>query len=173
MHGAVWGSSGMSHSTTVNSSGQLVSSFSADHHVQVFQPEDDGFVNHLVKSRFFDTIEPMENPTLDNDWDYTFTTPTYRAIIHDPYRKVYYRVAMHGLEERLEDSNYFDQEFSIIILDEAFNLLGEEIFPGKRYKPNQFFLTEEGLFLSDNNDNNPNLKEDELSFTLLQWLGEE
>jgi len=70
-----------------------------------------------------------------------------------------------------EESEFYDQPFSILILDEDFKILGVTLFPGERYNPNQFFITEDGLYLSTNNDKNPELREDVLSFKRFEVEG--
>jgi len=171
MRGAVWGSRGMTYSTTRNDDDQLVSSYSSDHKIHLLDLKDRTKSEFLAKSKFFEKLEPLENPGMDTNREYVFTTPSYGAIIFDPYRKIYYRIARHGLSEIADDSEFYDQNFSIIILDEDFQILGESFFPGKRYIPHQFFLTEEGLYLSSNNDKNPELREDVLSFKLFEVEG--
>jgi len=166
MRGAVWVSRGMSYSTTRNDKDQLVSSYSSDHNIHVLDLRDRTKSEFMAKSKFFDELEPLENPGMDTDREYVFTTPSYGAIVYDIYRKVYYRLARHGLKELTDDSEFYDQPFSILILDEAFTIRGETFFPGERYNPHQFFITEDGLYLSTNNDKNPELREDVLSFKL-------
>lgn len=171
MRGAVWGSRGMSYSTTRNHRDQLISSYSSDHKIHVLDLKDRTKSEFLAKSKFFDELEPLENPGMDTDKEYVFTTPSYGAIMFDVYRNIYYRIARHGLSELTEKSEFFDQNFSIIILDEDFEILGETFFPGKTYNGNQFFITKDGLYLSTNNDKNPELQEDVLSFKLFAVEG--
>ena len=171
MRGKVWGSRGMSYSTTRNNKDQLVSSYSSDHFVQVMELSDFSQNEYLAKSNYFDELEPHKNPGVDTNREYVFTTPSYGAIIFDPYRSVYYRLARHGVSEFNQELEFHDQSFSIIILDQDFNTLGETLFPGERYVSSQYFLTEEGLYLSTNNDSNPELREDILSFDLFTVEG--
>jgi len=57
--------------------------------------------------------------------------------------------------------------FSVQIISTGFKLLGETLFPPDRYYQTNFFIAPEGLYLSNNNDWNPEAREDRLSFTLL------
>lgn len=59
------------------------------------------------------------------------------------------------------------KEFSIMILDENFNVLGETLFPAGKYIPALFFVNEKGLFLSVNNTSNPQMTDDKLVFQCL------
>ena len=115
MRGAVWGSRGMSYSTTRNHRDQLVSSFSSDHKIHVLDLKDRSKSEFTAKSKFFEELEPLENPGMDTDREYVFTTPSYGAIMFDVYRNIYYRIARHGLSELTDDSEFYDQNLSIII----------------------------------------------------------
>lgn len=56
------------------------------------------------------------------------------------------------------------KEFSIMVLDKNFKILGETLFPAGKYVPALFFINENGLYLSTNNTDNPEMTDDELSF---------
>ncbi|MBQ2857561.1 MAG: DUF4221 family protein, partial [Bacteroidaceae bacterium] len=78
---------------------------------------------------------------------------SYQNILYDKYRKVYYRFAYP--ETALEDNlNYMQilhngkKEFSIIILDEDLNIIGETKFPPFTYVPHICFIREDGLYIS-------------------------
>ena len=78
---------------------------------------------------------------------------SYKNILYDKYRKVYYRFAYP--ETALEDNlNYMQilhngkKEFSIIILDEDLNIIGETKFPPFTYVPHICFIREDGLYIS-------------------------
>lgn len=61
----------------------------------------------------------------------------------------------------------FPKEFSIMILDNELNIIGETLMEGDKYVPNNMFVTEEGLYISVNHPDNPDNREDFLSFALL------
>lgn len=79
--------------------------------------------------------------------------PSYRNILYDKYRKVYYRFAFPETELE-ENLNYMQilhngkKEFSIIILDEDLNIVGETKFPSFTYVPHICFIREDGLYIS-------------------------
>lgn len=90
----------------------------------------------------------------------------YGNIIYDKYRNVYYRFAY---PECKIDKTYYEyifcrKEFSIIIIDENFNIIGETLFPAKKYAPGLFFVNKDGLYISENNVENSNTSEDKLIF---------
>lgn len=77
----------------------------------------------------------------------------YGDLIYDSYRNVYYRFAYPKTE--LEDTIqwwgkavYGRKKFSVIILDESFNVIGETLFPEAVYNSYVFFVHEDGLYIS-------------------------
>jgi len=56
----------------------------------------------------------------------------------------------------------------VMILDKDFKILAEDKFPGKTHDLTDFFVTDKGLWISNNNPENPNFSEDHLSFTLFE-----
>lgn len=91
---------------------------------------------------------------------------TYGNILYDKYRKVYYRFAYPECEM---DKNYFEyifcrKEFSVILIDEQFNVIGERLFPAGKYAPGLFFINKDGLYISENNIENSEASEDKLVF---------
>jgi hypothetical protein len=101
-------------------------------------------------------------------------TYKYRSILHDPYRKVVYRqVAHQALNNEIGKlfKNYSEMAipFSIMIMDENLNKIGEVDIPNSEYYfSNLWFVTKEGLYLSSNNLANPHMDEDYLSFDLFK-----
>lgn len=93
----------------------------------------------------------------------------YGNIIYDPYKNIYYRFVYPKCKIDSMDPEYVfcRKEFSIMILDENFNVLGETLFPAGKYVPALFFVNEKGLFLSVNNTSNPQMTDDKLVFQCL------
>ncbi len=89
----------------------------------------------------------------------------YRQIIFDSYRKLYYRLVTHPLDETINKAfipNIDEQKFSIIVLDENFNFIKEVVFPSKSYSPFNVYVGEKGIILMKNNYFDENHNEDEL-----------
>jgi hypothetical protein len=95
-------------------------------------------------------------------------------LIFDPFRDVFYRFVMHEqgkIENRVHrDLIRYPQRFSIIILDNDLNIIGETIFPPDTYDPHGFFITKEGLYLSRSNPFNPDYNVDFLEFQLFNLV---
>ncbi|GHT70444.1 hypothetical protein AGMMS50239_38830 [Bacteroidia bacterium] len=98
-----------------------------------------------------------------------YGTPCYGNMIYDKYRNIYYRLAYPKVE--LEDGvDYISltsqgrKKFSIIILDEKFNIIGETLFPEYTYNSTVLFVHQDGLYICNNHPKNPEFNEDILSF---------
>ena len=91
----------------------------------------------------------------------------YFHIMYDKFRDVYYRFVEHPCELG-EDEGYMDnpkaREFSVIIFDKDFRIIGETKFPGNKYHNKMSFVGRDGLYISENNLANPDFDEDKLVF---------
>jgi len=129
----------------------------------------------------------LRSPHLDHDFEviddfnqqtyqrYAIENGIYYEILFDPFRELYYRFVLHPIPHidpaTGKKRSYIEQKpFSIQILDTDLNLLGETEFPAGTYYQTNFFVAPEGLYISNNNDFNPEAREDYLSFTLLKVI---
>ena len=94
----------------------------------------------------------------------------YLALVYDKYRKVYYRFVYPGIDVSKDDDVIklceFRRAFSVMIIDEDFNVLGETLMPENTYNSNMFFINEAGLWISTNHPDNPDFEEDAINFRL-------
>ncbi|WP_027001414.1 DUF4221 family protein [Hugenholtzia roseola] len=131
-------------------------------------------IKKLAKSRDLEQIPNLssEQRYESRPSDIFFESPSYKFIITDPYRKVYYRAVASAIEARNQEGamrKYVDKPISFVILDENLNIIGEsEIKPTNRFVPYFYFITQEGLWLSEGHYRNPDLDEDNLSFRLFK-----
>lgn len=80
---------------------------------------------------------------LEQDW--------YAGILHDPYRKVYYRYLQKAIPSATPKTSINDKTLAVIIMDEQFKYLGEtEIGTMKQWNWTNSFVTEEGLNIEYN-----------------------
>ena len=100
----------------------------------------------------------------------------YGDLIYDPYRNTYYRFAY---PKTLLDRNmnwwgkavYGRNKFSVIILDENFNIIGETLFPEGIYNSYVFFVHKDGLYISrDYQIGNGNQSGDYMTFELFKLI---
>jgi hypothetical protein len=139
----------------------------------LFDQDKESFNYFPIRSKLGSGFRPL--PSLNKNGEGGFRDESilrdgYTSCLYDKYRKVYYLIFTKGRE--LFDVNgsratVDDKVFSIIILDESFNSLGETILKENKYFRN-FLVTKEGLLVSNANPKNVNLDEDILSFTLFK-----
>lgn len=93
----------------------------------------------------------------------------YYRILYDKYRKVYYRIILLPMEapKNILNHNTFQAKpFSIQVFDTAFNIIGETLFSKDRFKSNDYFIGKKGLYISNNNAENPDYNEDSLNYSI-------
>lgn len=101
--------------------------------------------------------------------------PTYGNLIYDKYRRLYYRFAfpeteLEDGEDHMEIIHNGRKLFSIMVLDEDLNVLGETIFPEYTYNPNLFFISKNGLYLSVSHFKRPDFDENMLRFQKIELI---
>lgn len=70
----------------------------------------------------------------------------YAAIIHDKFRKVYYRFLRKALPNASVETSWKDKTIAVILMDEDFDYLGETILGTERnWHWQNSFVTKEGL----------------------------
>lgn len=92
---------------------------------------------------------------------------SYSHIMYDKYRDIYYRFAEMPCELGANEYVYNDakaREFSVIIFDKDFRIIGETKFPGNKYFYKMSFVGRDGLYISENNEANPEFDENKLVF---------
>ena len=93
--------------------------------------------------------------------------PDYHHLLYDKYRRVFYRFARMPYEYPADRSPMGEdsgREFSVIILNDRYEIIGETKFPGSTYRYRLCFIGKKGLYLSLNNLENPCFDEDKLMF---------
>ena len=121
------------------------------------------------KSRYLKTIRPQlaEAGNLIRTVTRFREKPLYTHVMYDRYRNVYYRFAELPYELKADESPFEDpkgREFSVIIFDKDFQIIGETKFPGNKYFYKMSFVGRDGLYISENNLANPEFDEDKLVF---------
>jgi hypothetical protein len=103
---------------------------------------------------------------------YAFSSSRYASLLYDSYRNVYYRFAFPTLTdltaEEIRELPNAPGPFVVMVFDEDLNLITERLFEGGTYLPDNSFVGEKGLYLSINHPDNPQNKEDQMSFELVE-----
>lgn len=151
---------------------KFIYSFSADHNLYV--TSDFKIINKkFAASEYFKEIQSLpKDMDISKYKEHLIDNFSYRSIVYDKYRKVYYRFC--NLSYEVSEGDNLDELLqnrprqSIIILDKELNKIGETLLPEKTFKADNFFIAKEGLYLSNNSIYNSKLNKNLLSFTLLK-----
>ncbi|PKP39777.1 MAG: hypothetical protein CVT98_00550 [Bacteroidetes bacterium HGW-Bacteroidetes-15] len=163
-----------------NHNSKVVLNFPIEDDLYIYDTESNAVTDTVkcVTSRYKKSeIQPINREI--TDWKmygmYLKKQILYWSISYNPAQQVYYRIIVQPVTI---EEDYLSEEriqvvspFSVMVLDKDFNVLAEDKFPGKTYDLTDFFVTDKGLWISNNNPENPNFSEDQLSFTLFA-LGE-
>ncbi|MRG44553.1 DUF4221 domain-containing protein [Chitinophaga sp. SYP-B3965] len=91
-------------------------------------------------------------------------------VMYDKYKHLYYR--FHLKEIDYKNGKYFnsvlDKELVLMAFNEDFELVYEEVLPGKRYASYSWFVTPKGLYISPTHKKNENADGTVLKFHILK-----
>lgn len=126
-----------------------------------------------AKSKYVNKIVPLaKNPDMAEYLRYVCSSPEYTMILHDKYRDLYYRIVYPGVKVKKEDNlqkiSRMPPLVSVLILNNRFNVVGETLLPKDIFNTREIFVAKEGLYISENNPDNPDYNEDFLSYRLLK-----
>lgn len=161
----------------VEGDGKVVYSFFGDHHLYWAENFESPLKSVEGRSSYLNETLPLfpkGGPVLESQ-KYSFASSRYENLLYDRYREVYYRFAYPDLdvetEEEVRALRNNPGPFVIMVFDMDLKFLGETYFEGGRYLPMNAFVGKEGLYLSTNNPDNTENKEDQLGFEVF-FLGE-
>ncbi len=94
----------------------------------------------------------------------------YSSLLYDPYKKLYYRIFYPGYEvDKNQTLEYYWimkdnlKVFSVMIINEQFEAIGETLMPEDHYNPDTYFINKDGLHFSLH-VNHPEFDADYLKF---------
>ena len=127
---------------------------------------------YSAKSRYIGEVKNPGAPVGRESTDLLklSTHAGYGNLVYDKYRKVFYRFCHF---ENDYPGPYTPEyyvsfgAFTIMIINSDFEIVGETIFPAKRYASRVFFVNKDGLWLSENNFQREGVSDDILSFRCL------
>jgi len=149
---------------------KFIYSFCADHYL--YSTTDFSTITKtLAKSDYFEKISSMsKNIGISEYQKYLIENPSYKSLVYDKYREVYYRFCDLATEfnenDNVEKIIKYRPKQSIVILDKDLKKIGEKLLPEKSFKLDNYFIVREGLYISNNTPFNKDMSEDVLSFTL-------
>ncbi|WP_075349254.1 DUF4221 family protein [Algoriphagus marinus] len=153
---------------------KVVYSLHGDHQLYYSSAFDLPLRSIAASSSYLDenlsSIQPGGSP--EEFQRYAFASSRYGSILYDSYRNVYYRFAFPTLtditSEEIRELRNAPGPFAVMVFDKDLNLITERFFDGGSYWPDNSFVGEKGLYLSINHPDNPQNKEDQMSFELLE-----
>ncbi|MEM9299444.1 MAG: DUF4221 family protein [Bacteroidota bacterium] len=153
--------------------GHFVLSITGDHNV--YKVGFDGTISsYRAKSRYINEFEdyPLK-ATPPEYFKYYVLNGAYNSIIYDKYRDIYYRFVIlpDNPNEEIDwlRAKKHPKRSSIIILDNEFRVLGETLLPKDKHYIYNSFVSRDGLYISNSHLDNPEIKEDILTFTLFKY----
>ena len=154
----------------------FIYSFYFDENIYVASIDHKNLKKIKVKSKYIKEVEYIDDfgkTTIERSCELS----NYGNMIYDKYRKLYYRIAypkttieknVKGYELR----EYGRKYFTIIILDDKFNIIGETKFPDYTYNPRLIFVRKDGIYICNSHYLNPNYSDDILGFTKFELTKE-
>ena len=141
----------LSPSYTVAPDGKIVVSFAASDSLFIFDS-----LTSMPTHRLATITEPLEiTPAPDgastlDAMTHLIKQPTMANILYDPENKLYYRLVALPMAD-FDPSKGYDEllrrPWTVVILDENFNKVGESPLPAASYIPQQAFVHNGALFL--------------------------
>ena len=147
---------------------QIVSSYAKDHNIYVYK-NSELIAQKECRSNYIDEFNSI------SDDDYTNLSicgtfqgeePEYTNLIVDPYKKRYYRVTKLRMEIGKTDINI--DKWTMIIMDENFDVIGEAVLPYSEYFPDIIIPSEKGVYIKRTPKNDKEFKGD-LKLSLIQF----
>jgi hypothetical protein len=102
--------------------------------------------------------------------NYAMQVDNLNDIQYDKYRECYYLFVRKRTDNLKQNQSIFIDypNCLVIILDKDFKHLGDFDFPENTYSFNNTFITEKGLYISEDHVNNPAYSEDAMTFRLFE-----
>ncbi len=130
-----------------------------------------------VKSRYIGEMKPFSAQSTNDAalQKELCEYPAYSNIMYDSYNKVYYRMVYvpQEIDRKVDILSLYRtgrKQFSIMILDEDFNVIGEHLFPPYTYNPRLSFVSKGKLYISLNNIMNPDYSDDVIRFQMVELI---
>lgn len=136
--------------------GELALSFHQSEDMFLYDFDKDGFEIKQVKSKY--QTGGLSGRTLKGAGSIRkcmagyVNNPSYEHLLYDKYRKVYYRFFYPGVKintgEDVQELWETPRRFSVIVLDEKLNIIGETLMPDNKYNYKMSFVSKDGLYMS-------------------------
>lgn len=159
------------HSMVMNEDEEIIISYPIDSEIAIFNPENKNLNWYYGGSKHFHEIPDWSKPASGHSEKFYIESDSYREIIYDKWRDVYYRMAYRKVDYVDKNGLRVNWNYklpSIIILDKDFKKIGEYDLPKNTYYTRNTFVGAKGLYISINHEENLDADENYLSFQLLE-----
>jgi hypothetical protein len=141
----------------LNKSG-IAYAFDADHHIYLYEKGKE--IEQIeVKSNYIKYFIPFDDSKmydLNYSKTYHYEEPRYKRLIYDKYNNYYYRICKLR-SVKIQGELNKKENWSIIVLNNQGEILGEHVFSNKEYTYQIIFPSSEGLYVSKAIPPNKNL----------------
>ena len=169
-----WGPGRLRISYTFNpQTKKLVYLFPAKPTIYVYDLEKEKIIDSVfIKNKYYSKLMPIScsMPT-EKQFQHIYSTPSFNKIVYNQYQDIYYMFVNRPITiEKFKsvDNPFGLKPITILVLDNNFKIIAEKEIEGGIYFASEFFVTEEGLWISKYNPFNEELKEDILTFDLFK-----
>ncbi|WP_421917791.1 DUF4221 family protein [Marinifilum sp.] len=147
--------------------------FASTHNIYYTQ-DFENFVEFECRSK---NIKSLTEYRFTNDFNENLykriISTEYTKLLWDPYRKYLYRFYKLGKKNVSKNSdlmliNKEPTSFGIMILDSSLDIIADKVFKDNKYDWEKSFVGKDGLYLSPDHPNNPNLDLSSMSFELFE-----
>jgi hypothetical protein len=155
---------------------EYIYSFEGNHNLICYDKDHTTYSIHKTPSKYIEHFgeKTRSNMSLEKYLDIRTKNPRYLSLVYDQYRDIYYRFFYPGMTDKFELENRrgsrFLHQFGIQVLDKDFKTIHETLLPSNTYYSRNFFVNKEGLYLSTDNNDNPDIEEESLKFQLFKLI---
>ncbi|MBK8298582.1 MAG: hypothetical protein IPK91_15150 [Saprospiraceae bacterium] len=159
-----WGGLGNYYEKCKNVEGDIIYSFPMTNNLFMYKRNILTEIK-VEKSKYLNNFPPKQIETdslMSSKYVINFanTTGFYKSLYFDSYHNYYLRVVSHEQSAFKMDSQgyktqnlYNDRDWSIMIFDLNFHLIGEQIFKGGEFNFKSIYIIPEGIMLAKINEN--------------------
>jgi len=148
---------------------QIITSYAADNNIYIYK-NSELVAQKTCKSNFINEFKDIPDDYISNlsyCQTYLGEEPKFTKLIIDPYSKRYYRVTK--LRVDLGKADVKSAKWSMVIMNESFDVIGEALLPYSEYMPDIIIPSRKGLYVK----RSPKSKGEfngELTLSLLQLI---
>jgi hypothetical protein len=143
----------------VNNQDEMIVSFPADDHIYVYDISSGNTKKFFAGYSDKDHISPLYNKTRYGDLVHYLEQTQYVGVFFDKYKNLYYRLVAHPLYDYdVNNRSTWSKKISVIILDSHFNKVGEYDVLEYTNQYSNTFVSEEGLHINVESEDDDYLK---------------